>query len=337
MPLLSAFTPCGMLVMSSQPSHAERFYDAMVSTLTGKDGQPAYSLAAGSRMDGFCYATAMALARQRYALEHAGHEIEPACVTENIEAREGEYGSVPGPDDNMATRRAVLVARKLLPTGAAQTSVAAALTELLGDDFLAYLPTELGTETNAPAAIGGSPMSLQREDIPNKALVLLDPVTGSFPAAYTVRFDALDPTTSKVDEQDSSLTSLRLAKGDKVVVDAGAPDMAEVVTVTSTGISLGATDYRTFTATFTKPHAAGAVLVTGDWPYWHSTKRTSLVVLSETAAEDPEARRKVNEQLARQVREVSRWQIAGGSGGSAGPFRVGVGKLGVTPIGTIPL
>jgi hypothetical protein len=113
--------------------------------------------------------------------------------------------------------------------------------------------------------------------------------------------------------------------------------MAEVVTVTSTGISLGTTDYRTLTATFTKPHPTGAVLLAGDWPYWHSTKRTALVVLSETAAEDPEARRKVNEQLARQAREVSRWQIAGGSSGGAGPFKVGVGKLGVTPIGTIAL
>lgn len=335
MPLLSAFTPCGMLAMSSKPSHAERFYDAMVATMTGRDGAAAQSVAAGSRMDGFIYAAAMAMARARYALEHAGHEIQPTHVTENIAKREDEYDVPPADGDNLATRRAVLTSRRLLPLGCAQTNVENALSELLGDDFLAYLPTELGDEVNSPATIGTAPMNLQREEIPNVTLRLVDEV--SVLGSRTVRFDALDPATATTFESDSTVTTLRVRVGDKIVVSANAPDMAEVVTVAGTGITVGAVDYRSFTATFTKPHAADAVMVVGDWPYWHSTKRQALVVLDETAAQNGEKRRKVHELMARMAREVSRWQIAGASVGVAGPFKVGVGKLGVTPIGTVTL
>lgn len=323
-----------MLAMSSAPSHAERFYAAMVGSMTGADGQTAFAVTPGSHMEAWCYATAMGLARERYALEHAGHEIEPSCVTESIEKREGEYGAIPADGDNLATRRGVLVARKLLPSGCAQTNVDSALSELLGADFLAYIPTALGTEVNAPATIAAAPMNLQRADLPNVLLRTIDGLSGGVPGVLTVRFDALDTSTSTVVESATTVTSLRAAVGDKIVVGANAPDTAEVVTVSAVGISSG---YRTFTATFTKAHEPGSVCVIGDWPYWHSTKRTSLVVLSETAAADAEQRRKVDDQLARMAREVSRWQIAGGSGGVAGPFKVGVGLIGITPIGTITL
>lgn len=335
MPHLSAFTPCGMLAMSSKPTHAERFYRAMVANVTGSDGRAAYSVAEGSRMDGFFYAAAMAMARTRYLLEHAGHELKPTHVTENIEKREDEYGAVPADGDMLSTRRAVLAARRLLPTGAAQTNIENALATLLPDDFLAYVPTPAGDEMVSPAAIGDQPMNLQRADIPNTLFRLVDAVSGNMPAAYTVRIDALDPATSTVTESGSTVTSLRVAPGDKMVVSANAPDMAEVVTITSTGISAGPPAYRTITATFTKPHVANDACVVGDYPYWHSTKRLSLVILTLAAAQDAEKRRKVDEQMARQTRGVSRWQIAGGVSGSAGPWKVGAALLGVTPLGTV--
>lgn len=335
MPLLSAFTPCGMLAMSSKPTHAERFYRAMVGTLTAPDGRASMSVAEGSRMDAFCYASAMAMARTRYLLEHAGHEIQATHVTENLAKREDEYGSVPSDGDTVAARRAVLVARRLLPSGAAQTNVENALSELLGTDFLAYVPTPLGSEVVSPATIAAAPMNLQRAEIPNTLLRLVDAISGNMPASYTIRVDALDPATSTTTESGSTVTSLRVSVGDKVVVSANTPNMAEVVTITAVGISAGPPAYRTITATFTKPHVADAVCVVGDWPYWHSTKRLSLVVLTIAAAEDAEKRRKVNDQMQRQARGVSRWQIAGGVTGSAGPFKVGVGQLGVTPIGTV--
>jgi hypothetical protein len=328
-----------MLQMSSKPSHAERFYNAMADGLKGKDGKTAYSLAPGSRMDGFIYAAAMQFARGRYALEHAGHEMEPARVTENIATREEEYGAFPAADDNLATRRAVLMALRLLPLGCAQANMENALLSLLPDDFLAYLPTELGTEINAPVSIGDDPMNLQREDLPNVLLQTIDGATASFPASYTLRFDALDPETSTVVEGASTVTSLRLSVGDKVVVNADAPDMAEVVTVTAVGISAGPPAYRTFTATFTKPHPVGSALVVGDWPYWHSTKRFVLVILSMLAAVDAEKRRKVDALMGLMSREVTQWQIAGGTGsfgsGTAGPFLIGVSGIGTTPFGLV--
>lgn len=321
--------------MSSKPSHGERFYRAMLDSMRGPEGKTAYGTAAESRMDGFCYASAMAMARTRYLLEHAGHEIQPTHVTENLEKREDEYGAVPADGDMVKDRRAVLAARRLLPTGAAQTSIENALSELLGDDFLAYIPTPTGSEVNSPTTIAASPMNLQRADLPNALFRLVDQVSGGMPAAYTIRIDALDPATSTTTESGSTVTSLRASVGDKMVMSANAPDMAEVVTITAVGISAGPPAYRTITATFTKPHAADAVCVVGDWPYWHSTKRLSLVVLSLAAAQNAEKRRKVDDQMARQTREVSRWQIAGGAAGSAGPWKVGVGMLGVTPIGSI--
>jgi len=333
MPLLSAFAPLGMLAMSSAPSHAERFYDAMVADITNPaDGKPAMAVTSGSRMDGFIYAAAMQMARARYALEHAGAEIRPTCVTESIAKREDEYGAAPTDGDNLKTRRAVLAARRLLPLGCAQTNVESALIELLGEDFLAYLPTPLEDKVNWPLAIADQPMNLQRADIPNVLLRTVDSVSGGVPGSLTIRYDALDPATT--------VTSLRVGIGDKVVVDAGNPDFAEVVTVTDTDIVAGSPAYRTLTGVFTQPHPAGAVCVVGDWPYWHSTKRTSLVILAEAAAEDQETRRKVNDLMGRMAREVSRWAIAGGSGsygvgGSAGPFKIGVGKIGVTPLGTV--
>jgi hypothetical protein len=183
-------------------------------------------------------------------------------------------------------------------------------------------------------------MNLQRADIPNVLLRTVDSVSGGVPGSLTIRYDALDPATSTVVEDASTVTSLRATVGDDIVVDAGNPDLAEVVTVTATSIVAGSPAYRALTAVFTKPHAAGAVCVIGDWPYWHSTKRTSLVILAEAAAEDQETRRKVNDLMGRMAREVSRWAIAGGSGsygvgGSAGPFKIGVGKIGVTPLGTV--
>lgn len=321
--------------MSSKPSHAERFYRALVATVTGDDGRTAYSMAEGSRMDGFFYASAMAMARTRYLLEHAGHEIKPTHVTENIAKREDEYGAVPADGDTLAARRAVLAARRLLPNGAAQTNIENALAELLPDDFLAYIPTPAGTEVVSPTAIAGQPMNLQRGEIPNVLFRLVDYVSGAMPGSYTARIDALDPATSTVTESSSTVTSLRVNVGDKMVVSANAPDMAEVVTITATGINAGPPAYRTITATFTKPHATDAVCVVGDWPYWHSTKRLSLVVLTIAAAMDGEKRRKVNDQMQRQARGVSRWQVAGGVAGSAGPWKVGAALLGVTTIGTV--
>jgi len=73
-----------------------------------------------------------------------------------------------------------------------------------------------------------------------------------------------------------------------------------------------------------------------EYPYWTSSKRHSLVVLTASAAADPEKRRKVHELMGRLARGVSTWDIAAESApGFAGPFRVGEGRLGMTPIGTV--
>ena len=59
MPRLSAFTPLGIFRLSAKPSEAQNIYNALVGSLGGN-----YNVEHGSRMDGFCYALALALARR---------------------------------------------------------------------------------------------------------------------------------------------------------------------------------------------------------------------------------------------------------------------------------
>ncbi|MGK3986908.1 hypothetical protein WME99_27920 [Sorangium sp. So ce136] len=73
MPKPSRSTPCGMLALSSQPSHAEQIYKALVASQGG-----AYRDAAGrlnpQQEARLYYAQAVALARARYALIAAGDQ-----------------------------------------------------------------------------------------------------------------------------------------------------------------------------------------------------------------------------------------------------------------------
>jgi len=79
-------------------------------------------------------------------------------------------------------------------------------------------------------------------------------------------------------------------------------------------------------------------MTTAPFPYWVSSKRHNVIVLKAAAAADPEKRRQVNELLGRMLRGVSTWDIAAESTpGHAGPFKVGEGLLGVTPIGDLTL
>jgi hypothetical protein len=96
------------------------------------------------------------------------------------------------------------------------------------------------------------------------------------------------------------------------------------------------TTAKTVAINATIPHGFDVVGFTHPYPAWRSTKRHSLVVLSVSAAADPEKRRKVNELMQRMARTVSTWDICAGSGSSTtGPFTVGGGLLGITTIGAV--
>jgi len=337
----SAFAPFGMFAFSSKPTHAEAFYRSMVAAVGNVPGSTVakgtISTAPGTRMEAKIYADAMAFARARYLLEHAGAQRLPEQLTELLPTRETEYQIVPGFRDTVTERRRAVAARMMLPRGAAKTEVENALLTLLGPAFIAYRPTPASEATQWPVSLGDQPQNLQLPSVPRRLVRLLDPITIGLGSPQFVRYERVVPDTS-----DSPPLHVLLV-GDTLVFDAGNLDMAETLTVTELGsvqLVPGGPTYATLEATFNNPHATGAVATTAPWPVWVSSKRNNLVVLTGPAAEDAETRRKTDEQLARQLRGVSTWYIAGESSPGSmttGPFQVGIGKLGITTIGLIVL
>lgn len=335
MPILSAFTPCGMLTMSSLPSHAETIHGALV-----KSQGEAYRVNGelNVRQDAKLYAQAMGLARAQYALQGAGNQQFAAKAWDLFPVLEAEHGLVPRPSDTLAERRGALAARMLLPGGASQVNVQNALTALLGDDFIAYIPTAVGDEVLYPTAIGDQPMNLQLPSVLRK-LVQIEPAvtTGlGFPQSVVYQDLLADPAPDTI-----SAVPILLV-GDHVVVGPDDNGNTETVEVEASSVFvIDELNYELrFTATFNKPHPAATLCSTMPYPFWASTKRHSLVVLSATAAADAEARRKTNDLMQRIARGVSTWDVAGETSpgsGVAGPFTVGGGLLGITPIGAVTL
>jgi len=333
MPKLSRFSPCGMLTLSSQPSHAEQIYKALVASQGDayRDGKGQLN----PRQEARLYAQAMGLARARYALLAAGNQQFARHAWDLLPVQEREHGLIPRPGETLGERRGALAARMLLPAGASQTNVENALRELLGDDFVAYRPTPASEAALYPANLGDQPMLLQPPEVARKLCRLEQVIATGLGAPQEVAYsDVLDPKPTATGAE-------VLAVGDRVLVEPENDALAEVVTVEAARVVIFSEidDYQIrFTATFTKPHQAGAVLTTAPYPYWTSTKRHSLVVLTASAAADPETRRKVNELMSRLARGVSTWDIAAESApGVAGPFRVGEGRLGITPMGTVAI
>ncbi len=324
MPRFSAFTRFGHLAFSSKPAQSETIYRSIVAGLGG-DGKN-FRIQPGSRADATAYAQAMGFARARLTLQRAGNQKYAAQVTEMIPVREQEYGLVPGALDTMSQRRAALAQAKLLPLGNAQVVVDNALRALLGADFLAFRTTTKDELVTWPTSLGDQPQNLQVPTVPRKLFRLLGPVTG--PGPQTVRMQQIAVPVSPGSTSNAPLV------GDQLVVDPENDARTEVVTITAVAAPVaGQFD---IAATYTSAHDGGCTATTQPYPMWASTKRHSLVVLTNAAASDPEKRRKVHEKLAKILRGVSTWSITDGAGGvTGGPFRVGVGRLGITTIGSV--
>lgn len=321
MPILSRFTPCGFLTLSSDPSHGEQIYDAMIRSQGG-----AYTGETAGRQEAKIYAQAMGIAEGLYALEHAGLQQFARTADELFAVLEEEHGLTPNARDTEAERMGALAARMKLPSGASQTNISNALKDLLGSDFVSYRPTPISEMIAYPTSINDQPMNLQLPTVVRKRLKLLTAITIGLGAPQQVQYtETLKNGTD---------TSLLAAVGDVIVVEAaGATE--ERVTVSAISTVLG---NHYLTATFNQPHAANAIAVTQPYPMWSSTKRYSLVVLTAAAAADAEKREKVHDLMGRIARGVSTWAIAGASSSTTtGPFTVGGGMLGITTIGTVTL
>lgn len=302
---LSAFTAFGHLRFSSRPTHGEQIYRDMVRSLgNGANYSEDFDSLAMARV----YANAMAFARAKYAVERAGSQFRPDIALELLPALEEEYGIVPDPGDSIEDRRRTVAAFARISRGARKNNVETVMAELLGDDFIAYLPSdETAVSSNDPESVG-------IYDAPGTPRSVFQAKHAIMPGTVTVEYEAV---TGQRDH---------LLVGDRVIVEPGSHGRVEAVDVT------GASE-TTFTATFTKPHDPGATVATGRHPQLTSARRHNVFVLSSTAIRSERLRRKADRAIRRLLRGVSTWTLTEQSE----PFKVGTGKIGITTIGGVSL
>ncbi|MGN6107659.1 MAG: hypothetical protein ACTHU0_21295 [Kofleriaceae bacterium] len=287
-------------------------------------------------MEGLTYAQAMGFATILLTWRRAHEQGFVSTVYDNLTIREREYGVTPPASDTIPERRQVLRAMRRLPNGGTRSNVEQALSDLLGDDFLGFLPVPMEAAALWPAAIGDQPMNLQRSTIARKLVTIDTSISIGLGSPQTVIYTGVrpeHPTLADAVELGDAASVLKV--GDKLVVHPENNTFCEVVEVEA--IDVQVTSETTFdlkiTATFNNPHPAGVLATTMPFPMWSSTKRHNLVALSEDAIIDPEKVRKTHLLLRRMLTGVSTWNVVAG----LGPFRVGEGKLGATPIGTIEI
>ena len=316
------------------PSHGEQIYNSLVSSLGGN-----YAVAPGSRQDAWCYALAMGAARAWYAMERGGNQAWAAHIGELLAVKEAEYGIIPGPNDTIAERHAVLAARMLAPVAGTYGNIVAALTALLGDDFIEYRPTDKADAVMWPTTCGAQPMNLQLETVPRHLLELIDPPTIGLGGPCEVEYRLLDP--EPLFDATTSRFSSPVEVGEVLVLEPANLTLSERVTVTAVRRTDPENPFLTqffFTAIITKPHHPGDLATSMPWPLWVSDQANSLIIVTEAAALDPEKRRKVHDLMGRMAKGVSTWSITAAPNEftlTSGPWRAGDGRMDVTTIGAL--
>ena len=317
----SMFTPFGHLRFSRVPPIGKRLFGLGAEALgAGRPGAYKIERADSGRTFAWLYAWAMTLGTVYNLQERAGRQWDPDRVTDLLEVQERERGSIPRAGWTIGQRRAQLARMRALIQDVSANGLRTAMTELLGAAFLAYIPTPKADVVNWPSSLGDSPMLLALPTL-QRRLAALETAITTTGAPVTVEHGEL-----------VAGSEWQLTAGDVVVIEPENRDRAELVTISAaSGTSL------TFTPSFA--HAAGVAILRAPFPMWTGSKRHSLVVLSEETALDPETRRLAQWLMERYARGTSTWDIAGANAGdlTAGPFTVGGGMLGVTPIGLVTL
>lgn len=325
MPRFSIFTPLGHLRFSRLPAIGKRLFDLGAASLgDSRPGTPKIERANNGFVFAWLYAWSMTLGSVYLLQERAGQQWDPERVTDLLELQERERGSIPQAGWTVGQRRAQLARMRRLIQDISANGVRNALAALLGGAFLAYVPTAKDDAVNWPVTLGDSPMLLALPSLQRRVATLTSTIAS-----------VGSPVTATYTERATG-AEWRLSAGDEVVIEPENPDRAERVTLTAAFDTDGSAPYY-LTFTPTKPHATGVCILRAPFPFWAGSKRHSLVILSAEGAEDAESRRLAQWLMERYARATSTWDIAGANddGVSAGPFTVGGGKLGVTPIGYV--
>jgi hypothetical protein len=233
------------------------------------------------------FAQAMCLSAAQYEAERAANNQNPLTADELLPALERDFQVVPRFNATKTERRRILAARRLVTRGARREAVEDALRTLLGDDFIAYEPTETADAVTFPASPGD--VGTFARAGAQKKLFSINATVSRTGIALTVPFTSLGGTDAPI-------------AGETYTVD---PDSRHP---SIEKITLTAATPTTITAVFGKPHTIGFLAVRPH-PLQISSKRYNRVVVTFAAATDPETRRKINEQMKRQLRGVSQWCI----------------------------
>ena len=306
MPLFSAFARFGHLAYSSKDPRSKGVYESMLRALG-----PGYTTTEfdDNRMTATAYADAIEIANCLLCLERAVSQQYPLKAQEMLSHLERMHGVHPGPRATLPERRAAVAARMAVARGPLYGNVVEVLQNLLGSDFVGYDRIDSSDFVDNEAA--------GIEDRAN----FVKPGT----EAHVYRLDEpAMPSGSAIMVRATLLTNTHAQAGDTAVIDGHDSHRRERITITDRVDALESLVFEP-----TRPHAAGALLTTQHFPIWSTNARAHFVTLTTAAAEDRETRRRVDEEMRRMMRSAARWWVGDGNG----PFKVEVGKIGITPIG----
>ncbi len=314
MPRYGDLAPHGLLRYGGNETDAQKLYRAMADGL-----RSAFDVSQGTHVEASIYARARAFAAARATMRHGRDQKHPAKAVEMIPALERQFRLVPTHGQSEEDRRNALKARKLLSRGPRRESLESAIAATVGaDNFVSLRVVDASEAEQWPAA----PEDVGAFDAPSRAqkqFLMLTHV--SVLGAVVFSYEHLG-------DDDGS----RILKGERYCFELENSGLAEAVDITSAD-----PDTMVAIATFTKSHGVGASIASYA-PLVTNTQRTLIVGLTSTAARDPVIRRKLDDLLRRMARSITRWFIVEETTtGEAGPFVVGVSRVGVTPIGSTAL
>lgn len=282
----TAFGIFGHFAFSSKPTHGQSIYESFLAS-NGDN----YSIDFNGYEGGRLYARSMVLASAQYQLERAYNNRSPQKATELLGKLEEDYQVIPSPGSSLKQRRDYLSALFLVSHGNTRGAIEAAMYKVFGGDFIAYQATSPSDVTTWPYSPGSVGVFCPEGTLP-KQIRFASPVS-IIGTPVGIYYESLAGT-------------LPPAVGEKYTVDPDPTRATEQITVASVGPGYIVT-------TFASAHENGTIAVR-PFTVWISSQRHSRVILSLSAAKDPEKRRKANELMDRAARGVSQWSVASSAG-----------------------
>lgn len=310
MGFFSAFDSFGFLRFSSEPSQAAKAYQQLKSS---------YGTAfLGPVGEAKVYASAMAIGSAQCEQDRAAGQFRADRLMEMLQGTEAEYGIVPAPDANLKTRRLGVAAAQRLRNGARADAMEDGLRDILGSAFVAYYVNDAVANPLSSLPLNPTVSGTYKPTTTPIQVVTIQPVVMPNASPQTVAYSHFCGENTP------------LKSGDSLAVDPGINGICEAVTL----LSATAT---TFSAVFTKPHDAGTIATTSPFENWSNFQRSALIAVTAATLTNNELMRKTKRFMNKWSRIVGVWAIIAddGDGAGSGPFKVGQGMIGHTPIGTV--